>query len=112
MRKTDEFIKGRVLWKAGKYNLPNESSFFYEHLPESIKRLLIKHLDKDTSGVPVLFFTKPTLKWTLVCTRQVICNNKNTVFRINFEDIRSFKPTVFANAARGGITWWKCPSEV
>lgn len=100
MYKTDDFIKERLLWKARQYELPTEFSFFYKDLPKSIQQNLRISLE-ETSGEPVLFFTKPTNEWTLVCTRQVICNDNTAIFTINFADIRRFKPTAFANIPDG-----------
>lgn len=95
MEKTDDFIMSRLLWKAGRYDLPTSSSYYFKDISENIQTYLTTHIDKETSGIPVLFFTKPTKEWTLICTREVICNDNQTIFRLNLADIKSFKPTMF-----------------
>ena len=95
MQKTDEFIINRLTWKAKKYKLPTKFTFFFTDLSPSLQEYLNKQLDKEKSGTPVLFFTKPTKEWTLVCTRQVICNDNEKIFGLNFSDIKNFRPTAF-----------------
>lgn len=92
MEKTDDYIRNRLLWKAGKHNLPTSSSFYFSDVAQNIKDYLAIHID-DSSGIPVLFFTKSTKEWTLICTREVICNNNQTIFRLVIADINRFKPT-------------------
>ena len=87
MEKSDDFIANRLLWKAEKYKLPTKSSFYYKDLSPDIQQYLNTYFDRSTSGQPVLFFTKPTKEWTLICSRQVICNNNEKVFKINIRHI-------------------------
>ena len=103
MHKTDDFIINRLMWKARKNNLPSSSSFFYNDLAPDVQQYLKIHFDEAMSGQPVLFFTKPTKEWTLVCSRQIVCNDNKQVFKINIQDIEKFKPTVFDNASKGQV---------
>ncbi|MEX6690871.1 hypothetical protein QTN47_25405 [Danxiaibacter flavus] len=103
MDKTDEYIIDRLTWKAKRYNLPTSSSFFYNDLSPDVQQYLKIYTDEATCGQPVLFFTKSTNEWTLVCSRQIICNDNKQVFRINIQDIDKFKPTVFNNASTGQV---------
>ncbi|WP_315821732.1 hypothetical protein [Paraflavitalea speifideaquila] len=96
MEKTDDYIKSRLLWRAKQHRLPTSSSFHFSDLDGNIKEYLVANIN-DASGIPVLFFTKPSKEWTLLCTRQVICNNNQTVFRLALADIATFKPTVLEN---------------
>lgn len=100
MDKTDDFIANRLIWKAKNYNLPTSSSFFYNDLSSDVQQDLSSYFDNSASGQPVLFFTKPSNEWTLVCTRQIICNDNKQVFRINFDNIDKFKPTLFYNVSK------------
>ena len=95
MQKTDEFIMNRLIWKAGKFKLPTKSSFYFKDLSIDLQEYLNSQIDKETSGTPVLFFTKPTKEWTLVCTKQVVCNDKKKIFKLNYRNIKSFHPTAF-----------------
>ena len=60
-----------------------------------IKNYLYNQFDKNKAGTPVLFFTKPTKQWTLICTKQVICNDNEKIIKLNLSDIEQFHPTVF-----------------
>lgn len=95
MQKTDDFIINRLIWKAKKYKLPTEFSFFFTDISPVLQEYLNSQVDKENSGTPVLFFTKPTKEWTLVCTKQVICNDNEKIFRLNIRDIKNFHLTAF-----------------
>jgi hypothetical protein len=94
MQKTDEFILNRLLWKARSYKMPGESSFFYTGLPYSIKDALDANISA-ASGIPVLFFTKPTMEWTLICTREVIYSDTEKIGRVPLNCIKSLRPAIF-----------------
>jgi hypothetical protein len=90
MKKTDDYMLSRIMWKAGKqgiYKRLNGYTFFFNELPESIKTYLKSNLNEDLSGTPVIFFTKPSNQWTLLCTRQVVGYAGEDVFYIDFQDI-------------------------
>ncbi len=87
MHKTDEFIQNRIKWKAGKYGLSAGYTFFFDELGNEIKQYLMTLLDENRSGIPVIFFTKPSKEWTLVCTKQVIGYDNQKTFKLNFTDI-------------------------
>lgn len=95
MTKTDSFIKNRILWKAGKSKLPTESSFYFSDLSPTLQTYLQQYMEPDKSGLPVLFFTKTSKEWTLICTRQVICNNNQKIFSIQLNEIESLQPVHF-----------------
>jgi hypothetical protein len=99
--KSDDFIANRLIWKAAKHNLPTKLSFFYKDVSPDIRDYLTSFIDTENSGQPVLFFTKPTREWTLVCTREVICNDNKTVFRIKISDIQHCRPTSLDNLGMG-----------
>jgi hypothetical protein len=44
------------------------------------------------SGIPAIFFTKPSNEWTLLCTKQVIGYAEQKIFRINLQDIAVISP--------------------
>lgn len=97
MEKTDDFIAKRMIWKAGRYDQPFNWAFFYKDLSPTFQQHLDQHIERSTSGQPVLFFTKPSNEWTLLCTRQVICNDNKSIFKINFSDIKEFRPAAFTS---------------
>ena len=99
MKKTDEFLVDRLIWKAKKYNFPTNYSFFYNELSADVQQYLNVYIEKFVAGKPVLFFTSPSKKWTLVCSRQIICNDNKDVFKINIQDIQELKSTVIDNAS-------------
>jgi hypothetical protein len=72
MKKTDKYMLGRIKWKFDKYKISNNYTFFFEELSEPVKAYLKSNIDEYLSGTPVLFFTKPSNEWTLLCTKQVI----------------------------------------
>jgi hypothetical protein len=95
MQKTDDQIENKLIWRARRNNLPSKSSFYFRDLSPEIKKYLSDQIDLATSGNPVLFFTRPTKEWTLICTRQVICNDTNKIFKLNLSDIEEILPTEF-----------------
>jgi hypothetical protein len=95
MTKTDSFIKSRILWKAGKHKLPTVYSSYFSDLSPALQTYLEQYMEPGKSGIPVLFFTKPSQEWTLLCTRQVICSNNQSVFSIQINEIESFRPAIF-----------------
>lgn len=95
MHRTDKFIINRLTWKARQYNLPTKFAFFSTDLPQKLQTYLNSQVDKEKSGTPVLFFTKLTKEWTLVCTQQVVCNDNEKTFLINIGDIKQILPTTF-----------------
>jgi hypothetical protein len=104
MQKADDFIAKRLTWKAGKYKLPTNFAFFFEDLTSTLREYLSSQLDTETSGAPILFFTKPTKEWTLVCTKQVVCNNNEKIFKVNLCDIVSLRPAAFEKFAANKIS--------
>ncbi|WP_028979348.1 hypothetical protein [Sporocytophaga myxococcoides] len=99
MEKTDNFLIKRLLWKADKYKLPTKSSFLFKDLSPYMQQYLISYIQPKYSGPPVLFFTKPTNEWTLICTRQVICNDNKSTIAIEISNITSFTPTVLETSS-------------
>jgi len=95
MQKTDDFITNRLKWKAEKFGLPTRFAFYYDDLLSDIKNHLAQQIDKENCGTPVLFFTKPTKEWTLVCSQQVICNDNAKIVSLNISDIKQILPTTF-----------------
>ncbi len=85
----------RLKWKADKFGLPTEFAFYFNDLSLETKNNLVSYINKMNSGTPVLFFTKPTYEWTLVCTRQVICNDNTKLVTLNISDIKRILPTAF-----------------
>ena len=99
MKKTDEFLVNRLIWKAKKYNLPTNYSFFYNELSPDVQKYLNIYVEEFDTGQPVLFFTSPSNKWTLVCSRKIICNDNIGVFKISIQDIQELKPPVLGNVS-------------
>jgi hypothetical protein len=93
MKRTEEFIWNRLNWKVDKYDFPRRFSCRYEDLSDDKKHNL--NIDTDTAGNPVLYFTKPTIEWTLICTKQVICYDNREFIAIDLEDIDKLLPTTF-----------------
>lgn len=87
------------MWKAAKYNLPSRSSFYYKDLTSEMQQMLSTYVDTEAAGLPLLFFTKPTKEWTLICVKKVICNNNQKVFAIDIADIKGMRASVFGNTS-------------
>ncbi|MDO6433497.1 hypothetical protein Q4E93_22985 [Flavitalea sp. BT771] len=88
MKKTDEFIESKLIWKAKQYSLPTEFAFYFNDLSNDIQVPFLAQIDILTSGKPVLLFTRRTEEWTLICTRQVIGRDKKGIIKLNFKDIK------------------------
>ncbi|MGG9963826.1 hypothetical protein [Ferruginibacter sp. SUN106] len=95
MQKTEDFILNRLKWKADKFGLPTEFAFYFNDLSSETKNHLVSQIDKANSGTPVLYFTKPTNEWTLVCSRQVICCDNTKLVSLSISDIKRILPTAF-----------------
>ncbi len=89
MDKTDDYIKKRLKWKAAKYNLPTQYSFFFEDLSGTLKDYLENQMPKHENNLAVLFFSKSSTNWTLLCTRQIITCEDEKVVNIKIKDISS-----------------------
>lgn len=87
MQKTDEVILNRIKWKAGKYKLSTGYTFFFGDLNDEIKKYLMTTIGENPNDIPVIFFTKPSKEWTLVCTKQIIGFHSQKIFKLPFEEI-------------------------
>jgi hypothetical protein len=87
MQKTDEFMLKRIMWKIRKYKISDGFTFFFDDLSNEIKEYLQANIDTSLSGIPVIFFTKPSKEWTLVCTKQIIGYDSQKIIWLNFKDI-------------------------
>lgn len=100
MEKTDEFVLNRIMWKAGKhgiYKRANTYTLFFNELSEPIKAYLKSNINEELSGIPVIFFTKPSNQWTLLCTKQIIGYTGENVFSLSFQDISQISPFFIKN---------------
>ena len=95
MQKTEEFIIKKLKWKAEKFGLPTEFAFCFDDLPSQTKNELANQIDKENCGTPVLFFTKPTKEWTIICSQKVIFNDNTRIVSLNLSDIKQILPTAF-----------------
>lgn len=101
MQKTDEYIKSRLIWKANKHSLPTRFSLLFSDLSISVQKHLNDNIHETESGIPVLFFTKATQEWTLICTRQIVCNDNQKTFRINIADIDKIRAKPLYEYSKG-----------
>jgi hypothetical protein len=88
MKKTDEYIKKKLIWKAKQHNLPTEFAFYFNDLSNNVQAPFLAQIDVSTSGKPVLLFTSRTEQWTLICARQVICRDGRGITKLNLGDIK------------------------
>jgi len=95
MQKSDDYIINRLLWKAEKYKLPTKSSFYFTGLSPDLQQYLSGQIEGSDSGIPVLFFTRPTREWTLLCTRQIIGHNTHHLTALYIRDIKQITTTAF-----------------
>jgi len=108
MEKTDEYMLKRIMWKASKYKIDerlNAYTLFFHELSEPIKAYLKSSRIEDLSGIPILFFTKPTNQWTLLCTKRVIGYSGEKVFSVNFQDIADIKTYPFQIKKKNKLEW-------
>ncbi|MBS1602942.1 MAG: hypothetical protein JST42_09760 [Bacteroidetes bacterium] len=88
MKKTEEFIENKLIWKAKQYSLPTEFAFYFKDLSNDVQSSFFAQIDVTTSGKPVLLFTSQAKEWTLICTRQVIGKDKKGILSLDFGDIK------------------------
>lgn len=87
LKKTDDFIRKRIIWKAKKYSLPSKFSVYYDDLSHEVIEYLSQHVDVELTGTPLLYFTKPSKEWTLLCTRQLIGFDHLHVYSVSLNEI-------------------------
>ena len=87
LNKSDDYIQNRLIWKARKYSLPLEYSFFYSDLSPEIKKYLSVHINTESAGMPVLFFTRPSKEWSLLCTQELIGFNNYDFYSLPLKEI-------------------------
>ena len=112
MEKTDAYMLNRIMWKAGKhgiYKRANPYTLFFDELSEPIKAYLKSNINEEVSGIPVIFFTKPAIQWTLLCTKQVIGYAGEKVFSISFQDIADIKTYPFQITKKNKPEWDELP---
>ena len=101
LNKTDEYLKNRLIWKAKKYLLPSEYSFFHSDLTHEQQKYLSAHVDPELVGIPVLFFTKPGKEWTLICTRQLVGFNNHNFYSLPFKEAVHIAPSTMIGLTEG-----------
>ena len=87
MEKNEEYILGRIIWKAKKYQLPSEYAFFFNDLLNDKKDFFLRQINVDASGSPAILFTTPTDAWTLICAKQVLWYKEEKVNAVAFSEI-------------------------
>jgi hypothetical protein len=88
MKKTDEHIENKLIWKAKQYDLPTDFAFNFKDLSNDVQASFVCQIDIAISGKPVLLFTTRTEEWTLICTRQVVGKDTKGLQSLNFWDIK------------------------
>lgn len=101
MKKTDEYIENKLIWKAKQYKLPTDFAFYFRDLSDDIQSPFFAQIDVATSGNPVLLFTRRAEEWTLICTRQVIGKDKKGILSLNLGDIKQ----IFSAEIGPGLNW-------
>ncbi len=108
MEKTDAYMLNRIMWKAGKhgiYKRSNTYTLFFDELSGPMKAYLRSNINEEFSGGPVIFFTKPTNQWTLLCTKRVIGYAGEKVFSISFQDISKIKTHPLQITKKNKLEW-------
>lgn len=75
--------------------LPTNSSFFFNELSTEKQKTLLNQIDRNQCGQPIVIFTKPNEKWTLISTKQIVCSDNERIFAIDLKQIKVLQPTVF-----------------
>jgi len=88
MKKTDDYIENKLIWKAKQYKLPTEYAFYFKDISNDVQASFLAQIDATTSGKPVLLFTSGGKEWTLICTRQVVGKDTKGLQSLNFGDIK------------------------
>eukprot|EP00237_Pycnococcus_provasolii_P002636 CAMPEP_0119206522 /NCGR_PEP_ID=MMETSP1316-20130426/40430_1 /TAXON_ID=41880 /ORGANISM="Pycnococcus provasolii, Strain RCC2336" /LENGTH=157 /DNA_ID=CAMNT_0007202923 /DNA_START=1085 /DNA_END=1555 /DNA_ORIENTATION=+ len=89
MEKSDEFIKGRIIWKAEQYNCPSETVLLFEDISENHQAKGLSSIDTSQVGTPVLLFNGENGTWTLICTKGFVFESNGIVNSIEFSEIRN-----------------------
>ncbi len=107
MIRTDEFLKQKIGWKAARHGFPTATALYYTDLPADTRLSLEGHIDRASSGLPVLFFRTTTGAWTLVCTRQVISFDHEATTVCNLSAIATLRPAVLDKASKAPLLVYK-----
>ena len=72
MEKTEQFLEGRIKWRASQHSLPNKSVLLFENLSDQIKNKYLIHFDENDSGKIIFLFTDSKNNWTVLGTKMII----------------------------------------
>jgi hypothetical protein len=68
----EEWVAGRILWKAGKHGLPRGRTHLFADLPDDLRELFAAVAVERAAGSPVLALVDSRDRWTLLATRKVV----------------------------------------
>jgi hypothetical protein len=91
--KSDEHLLQRLRRKVDDHSFPYEYSCLYSDLLIDQVNALSPYIH----GIPLVFFTKPTKEWTVLCTRHAIGFDNHQYYTVPYEDMETVKPAVFDN---------------
>lgn len=87
MEKGNEYIAKRIKWKADKYSLPTEFSFFFNELSSDKISSYKQLLEGRDIGFPVLFFQATNNRWTILGTQKIVWDDGLKVNDLSLENI-------------------------
>lgn len=87
MSKSNEYIEGRIKWRAEQNKLPSDNAFHFDTLNCKLK-LKFENLFKGIDlGIPILLFLGEENTWTIVGTRKAISGTFKNFEQISYSEI-------------------------
>ncbi len=101
MNKTSDFIKSRIQWKAKKFDISPDATFYFADLSADLQENLKQVASIENAGNPVLYFKNTDTKWTLVCDKAVIGFNNEKIYSIIYGNIQKILPKIMDDVTIG-----------
>lgn len=89
MSKSEEFIEQRILWAAGKHNLPSENGFSIQEMGE--KHAGIELTKFECLGKPIYLFIDDKDNWSVLGTLGITGLNDSVYNDIMYDEIKDLE---------------------
>ncbi|MBV1910612.1 MAG: hypothetical protein KUG78_15020 [Kangiellaceae bacterium] len=90
MSKSEEFVEQRIMWAAGRHNLPTSNSFPIQDIDETacagFELTKLKCL-----GKPIYLFFEDENNWSVLGTRGITGLNDSTYSSVRYDEIKDLE---------------------
>jgi hypothetical protein len=90
MKKSEEFIEQRILWAAGRHNLPSKNSFPIQDIGD-VNFAGLELAKLEYLGKPIYLFFEDECNWSVLGTLGITGLNDSTYNSIKYEEIKDLE---------------------